>query len=119
MPGAQRLGDGPRLRDAPARCKRRIAVEDLGDGAEPVVAEVMRHRREEGACCLGVAVHLEVSERERAEEERPHRALVVGAVAVPLIAAVLALVLRVAWTETPEPAGHQYMQGPDPHTRPQ
>src|SRR5438093_9692105 len=72
MPGAQRLGDRPRLRDAPARGKRRIAVEDLGDGAEPVVAEAMRHRREEGACSLGVAVDLEVRKRERTEEKRPH-----------------------------------------------
>src|SRR5258705_11107903 len=48
MPGPQRLGDGPRLRDAPAWCKRRIAIEDLGDRPEPVVAEVMPHWREEG-----------------------------------------------------------------------
>src|SRR5882724_6452838 len=109
MPGPQRLGDGPRLRDAPPWCKRRIAIEDLGDRPEPVVAEMMRHWREEGACRLGVAVHLEVRERERAEEERPHRALMISAVAVPLIAAVLALVLRVAGRKTPQPVGRQEM----------
>src|SRR4030095_12152231 len=82
-----------------------------GDGPEPVVAQVMRHGREEGTCRLGVAVHLEVCERERAEEERPHRALVIGAVAMPLIAAVVALVLRVARRPTPEPVGRQEMAG--------
>src|SRR5882724_7531722 len=111
MPSPQRLGDRPRLGDAPAWCKRRIAIEDLGDRPEPVVAEVMRHWREEGACRLGVAVHLEVRERERAEEERPHRALMISAVAVPLIATVMALVLRVAGRKTPEPVGRQEMAG--------
>ena len=48
-PGAQRLGDAPGLRDAAARRERRLGVEDLGDGADAVLAEVLRHRLEERA----------------------------------------------------------------------
>src|SRR5215467_2921822 len=41
LPCTQRLGYRPRLRDASVRRKGRIAIEDLGDRPEPVVAEVM------------------------------------------------------------------------------
>src|SRR5712691_13051315 len=115
MPGAQRLGHAPRLRDAAPGRERWIAVEDLGDGADTVVGEVMLKRRQERARRLRVAVDLEVSQRERTKEPRPDRALVVGAVALALIAAVPALVLRVAGREAPESVGRDEMPGAGVH----
>src|SRR5262245_36793045 len=107
MPGAQCLGHRPRLCDAPAWFKRRIAIEDLGDRSEPVVTEMMRQWREERSSRLGVTVHLEVCQRERAEEEGPHRSLVIGGIAVRLIATIVTPVLRMAGGETSKPVGRQ------------
>src|SRR5213078_2314696 len=91
VPGAQRLGDAPRLGDAATGGERRVAVEDLGDGADAVVGEVIRERRQERTRRLRVAVDLHVRQGERAEKPRPNRALVVRAVARALVAAVVAL----------------------------
>src|SRR5712691_1341825 len=115
VPGAQRLGDAPRLRDAAPGRERWIAIEDLGHGADAVIGEVVRERRQERARRLRVAVDLEVSERERTEEPRPDRALVVGAVALALIAAVAALVRWVAGREAPEAVGRDEMPGAGVH----
>src|SRR6266536_2873591 len=111
MPGAQGLGHGPCLRDAPPRRERRVAVEDLGDGSEPVIAEVMGQWREEGASRFGIAVRPEVREREWAEEECPHGALMIGAVALLLIAAVVSPVRRIIGREASEPVRGQQVAG--------
>src|SRR5262244_963602 len=111
MPGAQCLGHRPRLCDAPAWFKRRIAIEDLGDRSEPVVTDMMRQWREERSSRLGVTVHLEVCQRERAEEEGPHRSLVIDGIAVRLISTIVTLVLRMAGGETSKPVGRQQVAG--------
>ena len=48
-----------------------VAVEDLRDGAEPVVGQVMRHRLEERARGRAVAVHAEVGERRMGRAASP------------------------------------------------
>src|SRR5262249_28947275 len=68
VPRAQRLGDAPRLRDAPARGEGRVPVEDLGDGAEAGVGEMIGQRRQERARRARVSIHAEVGQRERTEE---------------------------------------------------
>src|SRR5437763_583159 len=87
VPGAQRLGDAPRLGDTASGRERRIAVEDLGDRADTVVFQALRERLAERARGRRVAVDPGVREREGAEEPRPDRALVIGAVARARVAA--------------------------------
>src|SRR5262249_16744861 len=111
LPGTQGLRYGPRLRDASTRLERRIAIEDLGDRTESVVAEVMRQWREKRTSRLGVPIYLEVRESERAEKECPHRALMVRPVPTPLVAAVAALVARVVGREASQSVGRQKMAG--------
>src|SRR6185369_3839427 len=81
---AQRLGHAPRLRRAAARRVRRIAVEDLRQLAEPVAGEVRAQPVEERR--LDAPAHALASVGVDSEEERPHRALVIGGVARALIA---------------------------------
>src|SRR3989441_7808381 len=95
VPGAQRLGHAPGLGDAAVRQERRVAVEDLGDRAQPVVAKVIGERREVLAGRLRITIDVEVSEGEGPEQPAPYRALVIGAVARALVAAVAADVARV------------------------
>src|SRR4029453_9925379 len=81
-PGAQRLGHAPRLGDGSPGRKRRVAFEDLGDAAESIVAQVMRHGRQEGTGGLPVPVDPKVGDGKWAEEPSPGRTLVIGAVAL-------------------------------------
>src|SRR5256712_2632602 len=111
VPRPERLRDAPGLGDAPTWREGRVAVEDLGDGADAMVAEVVGERRQERAGRRGVAVRLEVGQGERSEEPRPHRALMVRAVAFPLIAAVVTSIIRMAGHQAPEPERGQQMTG--------
>src|SRR6266540_6009596 len=86
VPRPERLRDAPGLGNAPTGREGRVAVEDLGDGADAMVAEVVGERRQERAGRRGVAIRLEVCQGERSEEPGPHRALMVDAVTLPLIA---------------------------------
>src|SRR5215510_1554705 len=111
LPGTQGFGYRPRLCDAPARLKRLITIEDLGDRTEPAVAEVMREGQQKRTGRLGVPIHPEVRKCVRAEEERPHRALMVRTVATRLVAAVVALVPRVVGREASQSIGCQKVAG--------
>src|SRR2546425_13100802 len=95
LPGAQGLGHAPGLSDAAVGQERRVAVEDLGDGAEPVVAQVIGERDEILARPGGIAIRVEVGEREGPQQPAPRGALVIRAVARALVAAVPADVARV------------------------
>ena len=77
-----RLGHAPRLGDGAPGRKRRVALEDLGDAPEAVVAQVMRHGQQVRAGGLPVPVHPQVGEGKWAEQPSPCRALVIGAVAL-------------------------------------
>src|SRR5882724_6974203 len=102
-PGAQCLRHAPGLRDAAVRAERRLGLEDLGDAAQPVIRQMLRHRREEGARGLPVAVHAVVRERERSEQPGPRGALVVRTVALPRAARVPRLIARLARGQAAEP----------------
>src|SRR5947209_14548337 len=107
VPRPERLGDAPGLRDAPAGSEGRIGVEDLGDRADPKVAEMVGERRQERQRGRGVAVGLEVGEREGAEKPGPDRALMVRTVACALIAAVVAPIVGIARSEATQPERRQ------------
>src|SRR3989441_6517638 len=111
VPGPECLRDAPRLSDASGGRERWIAVEDLGDGADTVVGEVIRERRQERTRRLRVAVDLHVRQGERAEKPRPDRALVVRAVPRALVAAVVALVLRVPGSQAAQAVRREEMPG--------
>src|SRR5437868_4910061 len=81
-PRPERLGDAPRLRDAPARRVRRLGVEDLADRAEARLAEVRDEAVEAAPRAREVArVELQPCVDVRAREEGPDRPLVVRRVA--------------------------------------
>src|SRR5438094_1787430 len=107
VPCPERLGDAPGLRDASAGSEGRIAVEDLGDRADPKVAEMVGERRQERQRGRGVAVGLEVGEREGAEKPGPDRALMVRTVACTLIAAIVAPIVGIAGSEATQPERRQ------------
>ena len=74
---------------------RRVAFEDLGDTAEPGVAQVVPDRRKQAERRLPVAVEPVARLGVRAQQPAPDRTLVVGAVAVDLVAAVGAPIGRI------------------------
>src|SRR5205814_10056218 len=95
----EQLGARPRLEWTADRRVRRIAVADLGDVAEPrnlePLAEWLDERRERLFPGLGgIAAHADPRFDERAREPRPHRAVVIDAIASERTSAV---VCRVAW----------------------
>src|SRR2546430_6158920 len=88
-----------------------IAVEDLCDAAEAVVADVGSQRLEERERGRAVAVDAKVGERERAEEPGPGGSRVVGTVARLRAADVTGAVRRVGGAEAPEAAGREEVPG--------
>jgi len=87
---------------------RRLRCEDLADGAEPGVEQVIAHGGEALQCEIGIAVHAVFGQRVMAEQPRPDRSLVVGAVAPHRVATVVAVVGRIVRTERAQPeAGQQ------------
>ena len=88
---------------APRGRKRRVTLENLGDAAEAVVAQVMRHGQQVRARGLPVPIHPQVGEGEWAKEPSPCRALVIRAVALAPIRPVAARVRGIAGCEAPQP----------------
>src|SRR4051812_22126293 len=87
---AQRFGHAPGLRRAASRMMRRVTIEDLGDAPEPVAVKMRAQPIEQP---LGhVATHPPAGVGIDAEQERPHRALVIGGVARAHVARGLAAV---------------------------
>jgi hypothetical protein len=95
----------------PFGVKGQIAVENLGDRADSVVGDVIGRRRHERGRRRGVAVNLEMGERERAEEPRLRRALVIGSVARSLVAPIVASVVEMSGREGPQPERRQEIPG--------
>src|SRR4029453_6455581 len=88
-PGAQDFRHAPRLGHAAPRGVRLDGVEDLADRADAGLVQ-MRYEAVEKAPgpCVVFRVHLEPRVDEGADEPRPHRALMVGGVSRPEIAAI-------------------------------
>src|SRR5262245_54072310 len=103
MPGPQGLGDAPRLGDTPSRRVGWIAVEDLGDRAEPVLPEVVSHWSEQVASTDRIVEDAPPRERQRAQQPAPDHALMVGAVALALAALVSPTVGGMIGRQAPEP----------------
>ncbi len=84
---AEQLGQRPGLKRAPARCVRLIGIGDLGDVTEPGMIQVLNKRREKTRTrlalrCFIAATHTQPGFDKRSDQPRPHRALVIGAVAL-------------------------------------
>src|SRR5439155_4623119 len=101
-PGPQDLGDRPSLPWTTAREVRGVAVEQLGDGAEPGVGEVRRERPQHRKSRLAVAGHALDRLRVCPEEPGPGRALVIGAVTGHPVAGVGAAVGAMVRIEGPQ-----------------
>ena len=96
LPSPDQLGDRPRLEGAPGRPMRCAPVGGLRDRPKTELGEVVlqpgEHSRDRMA---GSQAGLDV----RADQPRPDGALVVGQIALRLIAAMLGLVRRIRRVE--------------------
>src|SRR3954462_5932553 len=93
---AQHFRDAPRLGDASLRLVRRIGVENLGDGAEPEVAEVLVESGQERLEPVA-REGLPPSVDEGSDEPSPDRPLVVRRVPRAQVASIARLVPGLAW----------------------
>ena len=92
---------------AAAGRKRRVAVEDLGDAAEPVVAQVMRHGQREARAAARSPCTRRWA-RANGPSSHPHAgALVIGAVALGRAAPVATRVSGIAGREAAQSEGGQ------------
>ena len=71
----------------------RRGLDDLAEGAEPGIEEVVADRREPVQRQTGIAVDTILGQCIVPEQPRPRRTLMVGAVAMPRVAAVMRLVV--------------------------
>src|SRR5271165_457321 len=95
-PAPQNLGDAPGLRDAAARRKGRLGVENFADGPNASVSQVwLKTIQELASACQIAAVNLKPGINERSDQPGPHRALMVGGIARAKVAVVLWLVVLV------------------------
>src|SRR5262249_14779889 len=104
---ANQLAEGPGLERTTTRRVGRIAVGDLGDVTEAGDAQVLEQRDEKTAARFRpvrrvVAVDPEPGIDERADEPGPHRALVIGAVALAHAALVAWAIRGIARRERPQ-----------------
>src|SRR5437879_2319365 len=118
LPRPQQLGHGPGLRNAPARRKRRVAVEDLAEGPQPVRLEVPDHRRQKRLHADRIAIDFEVRRDERPQQPAPDGALVIGHVAAGLIPDVLSYVGRMVRSQAAQSVRCQELTGTDIHDDP-
>src|SRR4051794_39228557 len=94
-PYSEHLGDAPGLGHASFREVRWVAFEDLRNGAQPAVAQMVSNRAKDGQRGLAIAGQAINGLSVRAQEPAPSWSLMVGSVAVDLIAAVGAAVGRI------------------------
>ena len=94
-PGFEHAGNRPGLRGRTAREMWRFRLEDLADGAEPRIEEMIAHRGDALQCRVSVAMDTVFCERIMAEQPSSDGALVIGVVAMPRIAGIMRLVVGV------------------------
>ena len=99
MPGAQHLGDGPRLGNAASGGEWGTAIGDFTQRAKAMHMNLSAKRFQEAQSEIWVTVDTEVSESKRAEQPAPSSPLVVSSVPLSWTAAVMPLVCRVLWIE--------------------
>src|SRR5271168_4830283 len=87
-PGAQYLSDAPGLRETASRSVRRVTIKDLADRAYAGGVQMLGNGLEQGLRKAGIPKHAKVRAGEGSEQPRPHRAHVVGGVAMPRITGV-------------------------------
>src|SRR5205085_1649442 len=98
------LRERPRLKRTTARAVRRIAIADLREVADARELEAREQRRDESPPRLGaIAVDAQPRLDERAGEPRPHRSVVIVAIAIGRPAAVAAAIPRVARRQRARP----------------
>src|SRR5438067_1063100 len=100
-PNPQCLGYAPGLGDAPNGPVGRITLQDLRDTAQSCIAQVVLERTQHGQGGRAISMHAEMSFGVCAAEPRPDRPLVIGAIALHLVADVVAAVGRVVRAERP------------------
>jgi hypothetical protein len=100
--GAKDFADGPGLCDATSGCVRRIAIENLGEGAESVRANVRAQWLKITKRCGAVVVDTEMREREGSQQPAPNRPLMISGVSGSRVPTVVALIIGFAKCEAPE-----------------
>ena len=115
QPCAQNFGDAPCLRDAAARGERRFRVENLVDGSDAalvqVVAETVQATARPGAV---LRIYFEPGVDERPNEPGPDGALVVGRIARTQVAEVFRFIIRMAGRQCAQSQGSQQFFARDP-----
>src|SRR5829696_3706993 len=81
-PRVQCAGDGPGLGGSAARTVRRIALENLADGAQSLVLQRIAYPLQQGLRRNGVAADAVRGEAEGSKEPGPNGPLVIAAVAL-------------------------------------
>ena len=81
-PRAKSFPDRPCLRDASIRSERRIPVKNFAGSAKSGGLDVAKHRFQKRHRLAGIPINAQVSQREWTEKPTPHRALVIGGVAL-------------------------------------
>ena len=115
--GAHDLGEGRRMRRAATRPMRRIAPEDLGDLPEPILHEMLLERFEQlrGFDPAGGAVRFDESGDVWTHPPTPHRALMVGGVALLGISVVKAPEVGMPGVERPQAHGRRQLLADHTH----
>src|SRR3954451_2994608 len=88
-PRFQRARYGPGLRRSAARRVRGCAVEHFAHRTERRIQQMIAQRLETPLCRRCISAHAILGKRIVSEQERPHRPLVVAAIALPHAAEVL------------------------------
>src|SRR5437764_13388595 len=114
-PRVQRAGDRPGLRGRAARMERRISVEDLADGPQPLVLERIGYGLEQSFRHSRVAGHAIGSEAERSEQPCPDGPLMIAAVALANVSAIGSPISGITWRQRSQAKGGEKMFFARPH----
>ena len=93
VPDAQNFGHAPCLGEASPRRKRCLAVENFTQATQTSGGELVGHGLQDLHSLIWIAIDPEVGQAKWTQQPAPNGALMVGAVALSLVATIMALVL--------------------------
>src|SRR5580704_2419037 len=112
---AQHFSDRPGLCDAAVRREWRLAFENFAQRSEPVHVYGDSQRLEEAHGFSAVTVYTQVRQHKGTDQPAPHRALMVGGVAILRSAEVMTQVSWLAWSKAAQPIRSEQVLRTDVH----